>query len=96
MDSCRIRWGRVLERDGDYLVVNAVPLVMTDGKIALGPPRIERVQAWRDGVGFVDGTEPDDVVAIHWSWACDRLSPRRLADLVAWTTREIEVANLTL
>ena len=96
MDSCRIRWGRVLERDGDHLVVNAVPLVMTDGKISLGPPRVERVQAWRDGVGFVDGTEPDDVVAIHSSWACDRLSPRRLADLLAWTMREIDVANLTL
>ena len=96
MDSCRIRWGRVLERDGDYLVVNAVPLVMAEGKIALGPAHVERVQAWRDGVGFMDETEPDDVISIHWSWACDRLSPQRLADLVSWTVSEIDLANMTL
>lgn len=96
MDACRIRWGRVLERDGDWLIVNAVPLAMTDGKLGLGAPRAERVQAWRNGAGFVDGIEPDDVIAIHWSWACDRLSARRLAGLVSWTTREIDVANLTL
>lgn len=96
MDACRIRWGRVIERDGDWLVVNAVPLLMTDGRLALGAPRVERVQGWRDGAGFLDGVGPDDVVAIHWSWACDRLSPARLADLVHWTTREIEVANLTI
>jgi hypothetical protein len=96
MDSCRIRWGRVLERDGDHLVVNAVPLTMIEGQLTLGSPRVERVQGWRDGVGFVDGTEPGDVVAIHWSWAADRLSPDRLADLVAWTSRQIDVANMTI
>ena len=31
MDACRIRWGRVLERDGDALVVNAVPIAMVAG-----------------------------------------------------------------
>lgn len=96
MDSCRIRWGRVLERDGDWLVVNVVPLVMVDGRLELGPVRPERVQAWRDGSTFVHGVEPGDVISIHWSWACDRLSDRQLARLVGWTTRELTVANLTI
>ncbi len=96
MDSCRIRWGRVLEQDGDWLVVNAVPMVMVGGQLVLGPARPERVQAWRNGVGFVDGVLPGDVVAIHWSWACDRLSSRQLAGLTTWTAREIAVANLTI
>ena len=30
MDSCRIRWGRVLERDGEWLVVSVVPLVIAE------------------------------------------------------------------
>lgn len=96
MDSCRIRWGRVLERDDDWLVVNVVPLVMAAGRLELGPPRPERVQAWRDGAAFVDGVEPGDVISVHWSWACDRLWPGQLANLVTWTLRELAVANLTI
>ena len=36
------------------------------------------------------------MISVHWSWACDRLSPAATADLVAWTEREIRVANLTI
>ena len=93
MDSCRIRWGRVLERDGDWLVVNVVPLGLVDGRLELGPARPERVQAWRDGTGFVDGVQPGEVISIHWSWACERLSERRLGDLASWTRSELAVAN---
>jgi Family of unknown function (DUF6390) len=96
MDSCRIRWGRVLERDGDWLVVNAVPLVMEEGRLTLGPSRPERVQAWRDGAGFIGAIGPGDVVSIHWSWACDRLAEPQLGELMRWTTQELAIANLTV
>ncbi len=96
MDSCRIRWGRVLEQDGEWLVVSVVPLVMADGRLELGPARPERVQAWRDGAGFVNGVRAGDVISIHWSWACDRLSAHQLRGLVTWTSREIAIANLTI
>ncbi len=96
MDSCRIRWGRVLERDGDALLVNAVPLIMVDGKLRLGQPRAQRVSAFRDGLGFVVDVAPGDVVSIHWDWACDILDARRLAALRGWTAREVSLANLTL
>ena len=96
MESCRIRWGRVLERDGDWLVASVVPLVMADGRLRLGPARPERVQAWRDGAAFVAGVEPGDIISIHWSWACHRLSSDQLSRLIWWTVREIEVANLTI
>jgi hypothetical protein len=96
MDSCRIRWGRVLERDGDWLVVNVVPLLMADGRLELGAPRVERVQGWQEGAGFLGDALPGDVVAVHWSWACDRLSRAQLARLVSWTSRELAIANLTV
>jgi hypothetical protein len=96
IDSCRIRWGRVLERDGDYLVVSAAPLAMAGGKLAIAPPRVEKVRAWQQGAGFVDGAGPGDVVSIHWDWACDRLDPARLDALRAWTQHELGIANLTM
>ena len=93
MDSCRIRWGRVLERDGDWLVVAAVPLEMVAGRLRLAPARVERIRGWRDGVGFTAGVGPGDVVSIHWDWACDRLDEDRLASLVASTRRALRIAN---
>lgn len=96
MDSCRIRWGRVEERLGDWLVVAAVPLVYEGGRLSLGGPRMERVQGWREGSGFIDAVEPGDVISIHWDWACDRLDARRLDDLIGWTTQELALANLTI
>ena len=96
MDSCRIRWGRILERDGESLVVSAVPLEMVDGKLQLGPPRTERIRGWVDGSGFVEDAAPGDVVAIHWDWACERLDAARLAGLQRSTAAELELANQTL
>jgi hypothetical protein len=96
MDSCRIRWGRVLERDGDSLVVSAVRLVMVDGRLRLGPPQVETIRGWVDGAGFVDDVSMGDVVSIHWDWACERLDARRLAALRQVTTAELELANQTI
>ena len=96
MDSCRIRWGRVLERDGDSLVVSAVPLEMHEGKLRLGAPRPERIRGWVDGAGFVEDAAPGDVVSLHWDWACERLDAARLAGLRASTLAELRIANRTL
>jgi hypothetical protein len=96
MDSCRIRWGRVIEVEGDWLIASVTPLRMAEGRLVLGASTIERVQAWRDGAGFVPQVERGDVVSIHWSWACDRLDARRLANLIGWTRRQLEIANQTL
>ena len=96
MDSCRIRWGRVLERDGDSLVVSAVPLVYANGRLELGAPRAERIRGWLDGAGFVEDATVGDVVAIHWDWACERLDAARLRALRETTARELELANRTI
>jgi len=96
MDSCRIRWGRVLERDGDSLVVSAVPLLMIDGRLRLGPPRVEKIRGWVDGQGFVDDVAAGDIISIHWDWACERLDARRLAALREVTEAELHLANQTI
>jgi hypothetical protein len=96
MDSCRIRWGRVLERDGDTLVVSAVPLELSAGKLRLAAPHVERIRGWVDGTGFVEALAPGDVVSIHWDWACERLDARRLTRLQRTTQRELDVANASI
>jgi len=96
MDSCRIRWGRVRDRVGDTLVVNTVPLVLVHGKLAFGPPRIERVTGWRDGHGFLGNVHSGDLVSIHWGWACDVLDDDQVGRLIGWTQRQLDIANKTL
>jgi hypothetical protein len=96
MDSCRIRWGRVLERDGDWLVVSVIPLELVDGRLRLGRARPERVRAWWDGASFLDAALPGDTISIHWDWACERLGPEQLARLVRYTGRELAIANRSI
>ncbi len=93
IDSCRIRWGRVEAIVGDQLIVSAASLELVDGRLRLAAPRLETVSRWLDGTGFVDDVEPGETVAIHWSWACDRLTPRQLHNLVAWTRLALRVTN---
>lgn len=96
VDRCRVRWGRVLERDGDWLVVSSRPIVLRGGRLALGDARPERVRAWQDGRGFVPAVGPGDDLSLHWDWACERLDRTRLARLAGWTQRALVVANRTI
>ena len=36
------------------------------------------------------GVDVGDVVALHWGWACERLSPSRLAWLQNVTDRQLD------
>ena len=96
MDSCRIRWGRVVEISGESLVVNAVPLGLAEGKLALAEPRVQTVRRWLDGTGFVADVEVGDVVSLHWDWACEVLGPERLEALQRRTVHQLELANQTI
>jgi hypothetical protein len=96
IDACRIRWGRVLERDGDSLVVSVVPLELAAGKLRLATPRVERLRGWIDGTGFVEDAGPGDIVSIHWDWACERLDARRLEHLRRSTEAELAIANTSI
>ena len=96
MDSCRIRWGRVLEISGESLVVNAVPLGLDDGQLALQEPKVQTARRWLDGTGFVSDVEVGDVVSLHWDWACEVLSPSRLDALQRRTLHSLELTNQTI
>lgn len=96
MDSCRIRWGTVLEAVDDRLVVEAVPLEMVEGRLRLGAPRVESVRRSLEGHAFVTEVGPGEVVSIHWDWACDRLDARRLGALVRSTRRQLAITNHTI
>lgn len=87
LDQCRIRWGEVLELDGDLAVVRAQRLQVAGGRLVLGPAQAEVVR--RSLGGDVLGGElgVGDRVALHWEWVCGRITSgqghRLEADLAA-------------
>jgi hypothetical protein len=93
LDRCRIRWGRVVEVGPERAVVRSRPLLWTEGALRLGSPRDEVVRVAEGSTGLVSGWEPGDWAALHWDWACDRLSPRQLRSLREHTTRQLDLVN---
>ncbi len=96
MDSCRVSWGRVVEVAADELIVDRSPLVLKDGKLALGEGQTATILRQLDGKGFVDDVKAGQHVSIHWSWACDVLTDSALARLREATRRYMTLANQTI
>ncbi len=96
MESCRVSWGKVTSVEEASLVVQRRPLVLREGRLALGEPRAEPVAREVLDRGFVDDVAVGDWVSIHWGWACEVLTARQRADLERWTTHHLALANQTL
>ncbi len=96
MDSCRISWGKLLEIKGSSLIVEREPLILAQGKLALGPAE-KKIVTWQiDGRGFVQDIHVGDIVAIHWDWASDILSHASLRWLQYETQMCLTLANTTI
>jgi hypothetical protein len=94
MNRCLIRPGRVVASGPDGLTVVSPALEIGADGLTFGPPCEERV-AWRiDGRGFVDDVGAGDLVAVHWGWAADRLTPTEAVTLLDVTRRNLAAAVL--
>ncbi|MDP8988327.1 MAG: DUF6390 family protein [Actinomycetota bacterium] len=96
MESCRVSWGQVRSVDGAELVVRRQPLVLREGKLALGDATDERVLRSISDRGFADDVGVGDWVSVHWGWTCEVLDQRRLANLQRWSGHHLALANQTI
>jgi hypothetical protein len=96
MDSCRISWGRVVAVESGELVVMRAPLILRAGRLDLGDPVPARVTRQAGGKGLIEDVRPGELVSIHWSWACDLLTPTQQGRLEANTAKYLGLANATL
>jgi Family of unknown function (DUF6390) len=90
LDSCRIGWGRVDAVEPDELVIRARRLEYADGVLSLGADQEARVGYRVGGAAFLDEIEAGDQVAVHWGFACDRLTAEQAESLERWTTWQLE------
>ena len=91
LDQCRIRWGTVRRRRRQRPPASArSPLTWDGTRLALGDEHEESVRWQEDGWAPAGAVEPGDVVACHWDWACDRLTPDQAEQLAERTARQLE------
>lgn len=99
LDRCRVRSGRIEAVGADTVMVRTRPLCLTGSKIHLGPARLEAARYHHGNAGAAGwhdmGLAPGDWVSLHWDWVCERLSPRALRRLRAYTARNLEAVNST-
>jgi hypothetical protein len=93
LERCRVTPARVLDVHGDMLDTIARPLAWDGRRLRLGP-WIGRTARWRDdGLAFLAPPVPGDWVALHWEWACDRLTSAQAASLARTTRRTLQAVN---
>lgn len=96
LDNCRIRWGRVLMTHDDRAVIRGRTLAWDGQQLRLGEDSEQEVRLAEDGQGFVTDVRAGDWLAVHWNWACDRLSAEELWQLRALTDWQLDVTNARL
>jgi hypothetical protein len=90
VDRCRIRWGTVVKQVGSDVLVQSAPLTWDGRVLAHGVDRIESV---RMPVEDEATMSPGDLVALHWDYVCQVLSPRQHSQLVRYHDRHLAIAN---
>lgn len=99
IDRCRIRRGKVLELRGDEAVVLTDRMSFTSGALTRVSPEAETTECVRLGEGGRHPCGPvrvGDVVAIHWDWVCEVLTPAAALALQQGEAAAIERANRAL
>lgn len=96
LDKCRISWGVVQSISDDTVSVRYDPVILHDGKLAMGRPSVRETRRSAEGLSYLGGLQTGEIVSMHWGWVCDRLSPVQVGRLSAETNHHIRIANKTL
>ncbi|MEP6816660.1 MAG: DUF6390 family protein [Marmoricola sp.] len=75
LDRCRIRVGLVQEVHGETVTVLSHPLVWDGSALCRSGATIERARWSVDGRTLIRPPVPGDLLALHWDWVCDILTP---------------------
>ncbi len=77
LDRCRIRVGVVRAVVGEAVTVLTRPLGWDGSRLAPGDALTETVRWSRQGRSLIDAPAAGDLVALHWDWVCEVLTPEQ-------------------
>ncbi len=96
MDSCRISWGNVLAVDGPHINVHTQPLVLRDGKLALGAAIDKKIVRSLGAEIDIESLQSGQIITMHWGVPCEVITRAQAAELKRRTLDHIRFANETL
>jgi hypothetical protein len=96
LETCRVRWGRVVEIDAEDATVLSRQLEWDGASLSLGAERVETCRWSSSGHAFVTELQVGETVSLHWDWVCDRLDPHEVEALQTGTQRQLDATNAWL
>jgi hypothetical protein len=92
MDSCRVSFGKVLEKKEDErkLLVDYFPLVAVNERLFLGEPIEKEISFFPEWDSCVF---EEDLVAFHWNVFCTVLNKNQFNALENYTKKSIDFVN---
>jgi hypothetical protein len=88
LDSCRIRAGEVVRVAGGTAVVRSRPLSWDGASFGDGPPTETPMRWSAGGRSLIPAPSPGDLVALHWDWICDVITPAQAAAIEGLESRQ--------
>jgi Family of unknown function (DUF6390) len=95
LDRCRIRVGVVRSVDGERLTTIARLLDWDGARLDAGDATVETVRWSVDGRALMDAPAVGDLVALHWDWVCDVLTPDQARRICALEQRQRAAVGLS-
>lgn len=96
MDQCRVSWGKITEISGPFITVSTEPLLYENGKLRLGEAVAKKLTRRLEAEYDIEQLKTGDVVTVHWSVICEKISSKKAAILKKYTLKHIELANMTI
>ena len=96
LDRCRIRVGVVRDVAGESLTAMTRTLVWDGDDLAEGDAVLERARWSVDGRALMAPPAAGNLVALHWDWVCDVVSPEQALRMAALERARRVAVGLTI
>lgn len=96
ISECLVSVGKIVSVSGPFIVVETEPLLYENGKLVFGAPEQKNILRQLESDYDIEQLKPGDLVSIHWSVICEKITKRQAENLRKYTRWHISLANETL
>jgi len=96
ISECLVRIGTVISVSGPFITVFIEPILYQNGKLLIGAPVQKNILRQLESDYDIEQLKPGDLVTIHWSVICEKITKRQAESLRKYTNWHMKLANETL